>query len=54
MIRAYYLLVINGRRTCDPDKATDQKVLVPDIWRTEVVDMLTKQGYDLDGVKSVE
>lgn len=47
MIQMYFNLVVAGRRTCNPE--TKDVTLVPEIYRSEVIQMLNEAGRDIDG-----
>lgn len=49
MLELYFNLVINKKRTCDD--ANKDITLVPVTYRDEVISLLAKRGYDLDGNK---
>lgn len=51
MIEMYYELVINHKRTCDPNKATSKCPLTPSNIRDDVIALLKERGYDEDGNK---
>ena len=47
MTEMYFKLVINHKRTCNPENK--EVKLVPVNYRKEVSSLLTDKGYDLDG-----
>lgn len=47
MIHLYYNLVINKKRTCNPENKDVRQV--PESLQKEVLALLTERGYDADG-----
>ena len=47
MLEPYFKLVINHRRTCNPENKVVKLVHIN--YRAEVSKLLTERGYDLDG-----
>lgn len=45
----YFMLVINQRRTCNPENTLT--IQVPNIHKADVTLLLEARGYDLDGYR---
>lgn len=47
MVEMYFNLVVNKKRTCNPENTSVKQV--PARLQAEVLELLTEKGYDADG-----
>lgn len=51
MVETYFNLVVNKKRTCNPENKSVKQV--PKTLQSEVLALLTERGYDADGNKII-